>query len=155
MEWSFGTLTMSDGQFIDIRVPRFAVLAIWPERREAVPDHGVSQLLSRSAGPGHRRVAHNGGEPAQEGAAGRLVSGADNRGGADLGKPGQRHGDASSAAGIATRRRPASWWLVSQTRPAARTEAGTKPTTSARAKRIAQPIASRVQPLKGSVVPLG
>jgi hypothetical protein len=31
-----GALTMSDGQFIDIRVPRFAVLAIWPERREAV-----------------------------------------------------------------------------------------------------------------------
>ena len=36
MEWGFGTLTMSDGQFIDIRVPRFAVLAIWPERRETV-----------------------------------------------------------------------------------------------------------------------
>jgi hypothetical protein len=34
MEWAFGTLTMSDGQFIDIRVPRFAVLAIWPESRE-------------------------------------------------------------------------------------------------------------------------
>ena len=29
--------TMSDGQFIDIRVPRFAVLAIWPERGELVP----------------------------------------------------------------------------------------------------------------------
>jgi hypothetical protein len=36
MEWEFGTLTMGDGQFIDIRVPRFAVLAIWPERRESV-----------------------------------------------------------------------------------------------------------------------
>ena len=36
MEWGFGMLTMSDGQFIDIRVPRFAVLAIWPERRETV-----------------------------------------------------------------------------------------------------------------------
>jgi hypothetical protein len=36
MNWRAGELTMSDGQFIDIRVPRFAVLAIWPERREAL-----------------------------------------------------------------------------------------------------------------------
>jgi hypothetical protein len=36
MNWCAGALTMSDGQFIDIRLPRFAVLAIWPERREAV-----------------------------------------------------------------------------------------------------------------------
>lgn len=34
MGWAFGTLTMSDSQFIDILVPRFAVLAIWPERQE-------------------------------------------------------------------------------------------------------------------------
>jgi hypothetical protein len=33
MEWGLGALTMSDGQFIDIRVPRFVVLAIWPESR--------------------------------------------------------------------------------------------------------------------------
>lgn len=31
MDWLHGALTMIDGQFIDIRVPRFAVLAIWPE----------------------------------------------------------------------------------------------------------------------------
>ncbi len=40
MEWTFGTLTMSDGQFIDIRVPRFAVLAIWPEAETARPAPG-------------------------------------------------------------------------------------------------------------------
>lgn len=36
MEWRWGALTMIDGQFIDIRVPRFVVLAIWPETN-AVP----------------------------------------------------------------------------------------------------------------------
>jgi hypothetical protein len=37
-----GVLTMADGQFIDIRIPRFVVLAIWPvtepPRREPQPD---------------------------------------------------------------------------------------------------------------------
>jgi hypothetical protein len=35
MNWSVAALTMSDGPFIDIRVPRFAVLAIWPEQQKA------------------------------------------------------------------------------------------------------------------------
>ena len=35
MNWCAGALTMSDGQFIDIRVSRFVVLAIWPEQCEA------------------------------------------------------------------------------------------------------------------------
>jgi hypothetical protein len=45
MEWGFGTLTMSDWQFIDIRVPRFVVLAIWPEQREA-PHPGPTDYRS-------------------------------------------------------------------------------------------------------------
>jgi hypothetical protein len=35
MEWRSGALTMIDGQFIDIRVPRFAVHAIWPKAETA------------------------------------------------------------------------------------------------------------------------
>jgi len=31
MDWQIGTLTGAETQFIDIRVPRFVVMAIWPE----------------------------------------------------------------------------------------------------------------------------
>ena len=47
MEWHHGALTMIDGQFIDIRVPRFAVLAIWPEASAspAAPAHYTTPYL--------------------------------------------------------------------------------------------------------------
>ena len=37
MDWRWGALTGDDSQFIDIRVPRFAVLAIWSERTVELP----------------------------------------------------------------------------------------------------------------------
>lgn len=56
MEWALGTLTMSDGQFIDIRVPRFAVLAIWPEPRET-PQPGPTDYRSPYLDLLHRAIA--------------------------------------------------------------------------------------------------
>jgi hypothetical protein len=56
MEWAFGTLTMSDGQFIDIRVPRFAVLAIWSEPRET-PQPRATDYRSPYLDLLHRAIA--------------------------------------------------------------------------------------------------
>lgn len=40
LNWGLDALTMIDGQFIDIRVPRFVVSAIWPEAKTAPPAPG-------------------------------------------------------------------------------------------------------------------
>jgi hypothetical protein len=48
MDWHQGTLTSADSQFIDIRIPRFVVLAIWPEQ--------VAELLP--AAPGAYRTPY-------------------------------------------------------------------------------------------------
>ena len=40
--WHCDSLDLSDGQFVEIRVPRFIVVALWPEQAE--PDTAASTL---------------------------------------------------------------------------------------------------------------
>ena len=109
-EFRTGRLRLIDGEFIDIRLPRFMVRAIWPKTKQSPAPQGTgySTPLSRSAARSDCRVRHHRGAPAEEGQSRRLVPhSAQVEGEIVVGEPRQRHGDAGAASILSTRRREA------------------------------------------------